>query len=279
MKLLSRNKIKALLLSTSLSLILLLSGCSADGNYNNGFNSSSTSQMQETESVDKFALVSEQVPKDCDEAIVERVVDGDTLKLRLKESNKVVRMRLLSVDTPESVKEGVEPQPYSKEASNFAKETLKENDTVYIEYDGDDKTDKYDRYLGYLWYFNNEDNNWQMFNKTIIEKGLARVGYVYSQKKHLDELYEAQDKAKKEKLNIWSVEGYVTNRGFDVDAYNRNSSSIKSNTSDNVVYANKNKSSQKYHLSQYAHNMKKSLEMKESEALSKGYDPCKICFK
>ena len=25
--------------------------------------------------------------------------------------------------------------------------------------------------------------------------------------------------------------------------------------------------------------MKKSLEMKESEALSKGYDPCKICFK
>lgn len=279
MKLLSRNKIKALLLSTSLSLILLLSGCSADGNYNNGFNSSSTSQMQETESVDKFALVSEQVPKDCDEAIVERVVDGDTLKLRLKESNKVVRMRLLSVDTPESVKEGVEPQPYSKEASNFAKETLKENDTVYIEYDGDDKTDKYDRYLGYLWYFNNEDNNWQMFNKTIIEKGLARVGYVYSQKKHLDELYEAQDKAKKEKLNIWSVEGYVTNRGFDVDAYNRNSSSFKSNTSDNVVYANKNKSSQKYHLSQYAHNMKKSLEMKESEALSKGYDPCKICFK
>lgn len=279
MKLLSRNKIKALLLSTSLSLILLLSGCSADGNYNNGFNSSSTSQMQETESVDKFALVSEQVPKDCDEAIVERVVDGDTLKLRLKESNKVVRMRLLSVDTPESVKEGVEPQPYSKEASNFAKETLKENDTVYIEYDGDDKTDKYDRYLGYLWYFNNEDNNWQMFNKTIIEKGLARVGYVYSQKKHLDELYKAQDKAKKEKLNIWSVEGYVTNRGFDVDAYNRNSSSFKSNTSDNVVYANKNKSSQKYHLSQYAHNMKKSLEMKESEALSKGYDPCKICFK
>lgn len=279
MKLLSRNKIKALLLSTSLSLILLLSGCSADGNYNNGFNSSSTSQMQETESVDKFALVSEQVPKDCDEAIVERVVDGDTLKLRLKESNKVVRMRLLSVDTPESVKEGVEPQPYSKEASNFAKETLKENDTVYIEYDGDDKTDKYDRYLGYLWYFNNEDNNWQMFNKTIIEKGLARVGYVYSQKKHLDELYKAQDKAKKEKLNIWSVEGYVTNRGFDVDAYNRNSSSIKSNTSDNVVYANKNKSSQKYHLSQYAHNMKESLEMKESEALSKGYDPCKICFK
>ena len=272
MKLLSRNKIKALLLSTSLSLILLLSGCSADGNYNNGFNSSSTSQMQETESVDKFALVSEQVPKDCDEAIVERVVDGDTLKLRLKESNKVVRMRLLSVDTPESVKEGVEPQPYSKEASNFAKETLKENDTVYIEYDGDDKTDKYDRYLGYLWYFNNEDNNWQMFNKTIIEKGLARVGYVYSQKKHLDELYKAQDKAKKEKLNIWSVEGYVTNRGFDVDAYNRNSSSIKSNTSDNVVYANKNKSSQKYHLSQYAHNMKKSLEMKESEALSKGYE-------
>ena len=123
--------------------------------------------------------------------------------------------------------------PYDSVADYvFAKENV---EALYLEYDDGDKTDKYDRYLGYLWYFNNEDNNWQMFNKTIIEKGLARVGYVYSQKKHLDELYKAQDKAKKEKLNIWSVEGYVTNRGFDVDAYNRNSSSFKSNTSDKLL--------------------------------------------
>ncbi len=216
---------------------------------------------------------------------MERVVDGDTMKLKLKNSNEVITLRLLLVDTPESVKPGMDPQAYAIEASNFAKEVLQVNDTVYIEYDSGSKTDRYGRHLGYLWYYSKENNSWQMFNKTIIEKGFARVGYIYSQKKHLDTLNEAQDKAKNSKLNIWSVDGYVTDKGFDMDAYNKNSSSssisnnYSENSSDRIVYVNGGtSSSNKYHSSEHAHNMKGAIKMKESQAKSKGYVPCKICY-
>ena len=217
MKLLSTKKIKTLLLSSVLSLSLFLGGCSS---LDTILNSNVT---QQSEALNKSKL---EIPEGSEEASVERVVDGDTMKLKLKNSNEVITLRLLLVDTPESVKPGVDPQAYAIEASNFAKEVLQVNDTVYIEYDSGSKTDRYGRHLGYLWYYSKENNSWQMFNKTIIEKGFARVGYIYSQKKYLDTLNEAQDKAKNSKLNIWSVDGYVTYKGFDVDAYNKNSWSI-----------------------------------------------------
>lgn len=276
MKLLSTKKIKTLLLSSVLSLSLFLGGCSS---LDTILNSNVT---QQSEALNKSKS---EIPEGSEEASVERVVDGDTMKLNLKNSNEVITLRLLLVDTPESVKPGVDPQAYAIEASNFAKEVLQVNDTVYIEYDSGSKTDRYGRHLGYLWYYSKENNSWQMFNKTIIEKGFARVGYIYSQKKHLDTLNEAQDKAKNSKLNIWSVDGYVTDKGFDVDAYNKNSSSssipnnYSENSSDRIVYVNGGtSSSNKYHSSEHAHNMKGAIKMKESQAKSKGYVPCKICY-
>ena len=203
------------------------------------------------------------------------------MKLKLDKTKEVVTLRLLLVDTPESVKKGVDPQPYSIEASNFAKNTLVAGDTVYIEYDEGDKTDKYDRHLGYLWYYSKDDSNWQMFNETLISEGYARVGYIYSQKRHLDEFYKAQDYAKSNKLNIWSVDGYVTDKGFDVDAYNsnKNTSSNSSSSSSNIVYANGgSSSSNKYHSTKDAHNMKGAIKMTEKEAKSKGYVPCGLCY-
>ena len=276
MKLLSTKKIKTLLLSSVLSLSLFLGGCSS---LDTILNSNVT---QQSEALNKSKL---EIPEGSEEASVERVVDGDTMKLKLKNSNEVITLRLLLVDTPESVKPGMDPQAYAIEASNFAKEVLQVNDTVYIEYDSGSKTDRYGRHLGYLWYYSKENNSWQMFNKTIIEKGFARVGYIYSQKKHLDTLNEAQDKAKNSKLNIWSVDGYVTDKGFVMDAYNKNSSSssisnnYSENSSDRIVYVNGGtSSSNKYHSSEHAHNMKGAIKMKESQAKSKGYVPCKICY-
>ena len=83
------------------------------------------------------------VPKGSAEASVERVVDGDTVKVKLKDSGEIVSLRLLLVDTPESVKPGVDPQPYSIEASNFAKQSLQAGRQKYIWNDNGDKTDKY----------------------------------------------------------------------------------------------------------------------------------------
>lgn len=281
MKLLNTKKFKSLLLVGTLSLSLFFGGCSS----NTVISGTISNTNQETN--DNYnALNNSTLPKDSEEASVERVVDGDTVKVKLKDSGEIVTLRLLLIDTPESVKPGVDPQPYSMDASNFAKELLQEGDKVYLEYDDGSKTDKYDRHLCYLWYYSKDDNEWKMFNETMVEKGLARVGYIYSQRRHLDRLYDAQDKAKSKKLNIWSVSGYVTDKGFDVDAYNNGgttqyTSNINTpqNNSNQTVYANGgNSSSNKYHSSSNAHGMKGSIKMTESQAKSKGYESCKICY-
>lgn len=280
------NKLKSIFLSSALAISILFTGCS-NGDQNTITNqtqikdSTSSNSQVTVESNSSYQSASKEVPKGSVKATVERVVDGDTMKLKLDKTKEVVTLRLLLVDTPESVKKGVDPQPYSIEASNFAKNTLKAGDTVYIEYDEGDKTDKYDRHLGYLWYYSNDNSNWQMFNETLISQGYARVGYIYSQKRHLDEFYKAQDYAKSNKLNIWSVDGYVTDRGYDVDAYNsnKNTSSNSSSSSNNIVYANGgSSSSNKYHSTKDAHNMKGAVKMTEKEAKSKGYVPCGICY-
>ena len=282
------NKLKSIFLSSALAISILFTGCS-NGDQNTITNqtqikdsTSSNSQVSvESNSSYQDSSSSKEVPKGSVKATVERVVDGDTMKLKLDKTKEVVTLRLLLVDTPESVKKGVDPQPYSIEASNFAKNTLVAGDTVYIEYDEGDKTDKYDRHLGYLWYYSNDNSNWQMFNETLISQGYARVGYIYSQKRHLDEFYKAQDYAKSNKLNIWSVDGYVTDRGYDVDAYNsnKNTSSNSSSSSNNIVYANGgSSSSNKYHSTKDAHNMKGAIKMTEKEAKSKGYVPCGLCY-
>ena len=280
------NKLKSIFLSSALAISIFFTGCS-NGDQNTITNqtqikdSTSSNSQVSVESNSSYQSASKEVPKGSVKATVERVVDGDTMKLKLDKTKEVVTLRLLLVDTPESVKKGVDPQPYSIEASNFAKNTLKAGDTVYIEYDEGDKTDKYDRHLGYLWYYSNDNSNWQMFNETLISQGYARVGYIYSQKRHLDEFYKAQDYAKSNKLNIWSVDGYVTDRGYDVDAYNsnKNTSSNSSSSSNNIVYANGgSSSSNKYHSTKDAHNMKGAVKMTEKEAKSKGYVPCGICY-
>ena len=280
------NKLKSIFLSSALAISILFTGCS-NGDQNTITNqtqikdSTSSNSQVSVESNSSYQDSSKEVPKGSVKATVERVVDGDTMKLKLDKTKEVVTLRLLLVDTPESVKKGVDPQPYSIEASNFAKNTLKAGDTVYIEYDEGDKTDKYDRHLGYLWYYSNDNSNWQMFNETLISQGYARVGYIYSQKRHLDEFYKAQDYAKSNKLNIWSVDGYVTDRGYDVDAYNsnKNTSSNSSSSSNNIVYANGgSSSSNKYHSTKDAHNMKGAVKMTEKEAKSKGYVPCGLCY-
>ncbi|WP_434794369.1 hypothetical protein TPDSL_13200 [Terrisporobacter petrolearius] len=282
MKLFKTNKIKSLLLGGVLSLSLFFGGCSSSTTTLSTLTDFNTTQDKN----DNYSTSS--VPKASVEASIERVVDGDTIKVKLKDSGKTVTLRLLLIDTPESVKPGVDPQPYSIDASNFAKELLKIGDKTYIEYDEGDKTDKYDRHLCYLWFYNKEDKSWKMFNEKIVEEGLARVGYVYSQRRHLDTLYKAEDKAKASKLNIWSVNGYVTDKGFDVDTYN-NEGAISSNSSSSnnksesnlnqIVYANGgNSSSNKYHSFEHAHGMKGAIKMTKSQAKSKGYKACGLCY-
>lgn len=139
-----------------------------------------------------------------------RIVDGDTL---IVEFNNGVeeRVRLLLVDTPESVHPNKPVEPLGIEASEFAKESMPPGETVYLEMDKDER-DRYDRLLAYVWI---DD---VLFNEELIENGFARVAYVYPPNtRHVDRFYDAEDRAKQKKAGIWNIEGYVTDEGFNPD--------------------------------------------------------------
>ncbi|MDC3417432.1 thermonuclease family protein [Aquibacillus salsiterrae] len=141
-------------------------------------------------------------------ATINRVIDGDTVVVSIEGEVKTVR--LLLVDTPETVDPSLPVQPFGKEATDFAKEILPTGKKVTIEFDGP-KTDKYNRLLAYLWV--GEDI---MFNQLLLEEGLARYAYEYDPPYlYQEDLINAQTKARDKEIGIWGIEGYVTEDGFN----------------------------------------------------------------
>lgn len=141
---------------------------------------------------------------------VEHVIDGDTVKIR--KDGELVTVRLLNIDTPETYRE---KQAYGEEAKQFAKDVLLHK-KVTIELSAKEKPyDRYGRLLAYIWM---EDQT--LYQEKIVREGLARVAYMFDpDTKYAKQLYEAQEQAKKAKKRIWSVDGYVTEKGFDMSVW------------------------------------------------------------
>ncbi|WP_436853759.1 thermonuclease NucI [Staphylococcus caeli] len=135
-------------------------------------------------------------PEDTEKVHVERVVDGDTLVAK-NTQNEQLKVRLIGVDTPETVKPNTPVQPYGKEASDYSKKHLTNKD-VYLEYDKE-KEDRYGRTLAYVWL---DDKT--MFNEQLVKNGLAREKYFSPNGKYREVFKQAEQNAKNKHLNIWS---------------------------------------------------------------------------
>ncbi|MFI8491846.1 thermonuclease family protein [Peribacillus butanolivorans] len=141
-------------------------------------------------------------------AKIVKVIDGDTVKIKLPSGNEET-VRLLLIDTPETVHPSKPVQPFGPEASKFTKELMPAGSEVEVE-TGISERDKYGRLLAYFYV------DGKMVNKLLLEKGLARVAYVYAPNtKYIDELEGIQKQAQKEEIGIWSIENYATSKGFD----------------------------------------------------------------
>ena len=126
-------------------------------------------------------------------------IDGDTAKLIL--NNEVIKIRLLGIDTPESVHPNKPVEFYGKKASEYTCNNLKKSNNIEIEYDDNsDKLDKYNRHLVWLYIDN------KLFNKELVENGYAEIAYLYGNYKYTYLLEEAQIIAKINKIGIWSNE-------------------------------------------------------------------------
>ncbi|MFB9974348.1 hypothetical protein FPQ10_10325 [Allobacillus sp. SKP2-8] len=168
-------------------------------------------------------------------ATVTRVVDGDTIEINL--NGMIESVRLLLVDTPETVHPSLPVQKFGPEASSFAKKMLS-GKKVQVEYDGP-KRDKYGRLLAYLWV------DGKNFNEMLLREGLARLAYVYDPPyTHMSSFTKAQSEAVNAKRGIWSIEGYVQSDGFNTvesetetkQSNNSSTASTETNASGSSAY-------------------------------------------
>lgn len=128
---------------------------------------------------------------------VERCVDGDTLILA---NASRTRIRLIGVDTPETVKPNTPVQPFGPEATQFTRDAVSQNgNKVRITFDGT-QIDRYDRTLAMVWLGD------RLLNEQLIREGLGRAQLQYKYSREMkDRFQSAENLAKREKRGIWSL--------------------------------------------------------------------------
>lgn len=86
-------------------------------------------------------------PASAVEATVDRVVDGDTVDVVIE--GKTTRVRLLNVDTPETVDPDEPVECLGSEATAFTESLLAPGQSITLEFD-QERTDRYDRTLAHV---------------------------------------------------------------------------------------------------------------------------------
>lgn len=127
-----------------------------------------------------------------------RVIDGDTLELRV--NGKTDRVRLIGINTPESVDPRRPVECFGKEASAKATELLRGADIVEVEADPSQGVrDAYGRLLLYVWL-----PDGRMLNRELIALGYGheftfRVPYRFQA-----DFRAAQNEAETARLGLWA---------------------------------------------------------------------------
>ncbi|MGC3966780.1 MAG: thermonuclease family protein [Pirellulales bacterium] len=124
---------------------------------------------------------------------VARVVDGDTLQLLSGDY-----VRLLGVDTPETVAPNQPVEPWGPEAAEFSR-TFIGSEPVRLSYDKE-RQDRYGRHLAYAW------RGETLLNEELIRNGFSVAITVFPYSRAMkDRFLAAQREAKKTARGIWSA--------------------------------------------------------------------------
>ena len=128
-------------------------------------------------------------------ARVERVVDGDTFVAAV--AGRSERIRVIGVDTPETVDPDRPVQPYGKEASHFAKAMLTDR-TVRLEGDVEPR-DRYGRLLAYVWL-----PDGTFWNALLAAEGYAQLITIPPDVSYAGLFRELVDEARRANRGLWA---------------------------------------------------------------------------
>ncbi|MGO3018235.1 MAG: thermonuclease family protein [Anaerococcus sp.] len=178
------------ILAVFLSFGLLLTGCSEEYKNDNAIEKSIESK-EESIAYKK--------------ATVTRVVDGDTIEV--SDGKSTYKLRLIGVNTPETVHPNKDVEFFGKEASDFTKEKLTDS-TIYLEKDVSD-TDRYQRYLRYVWLEKPSSNpsedeiKEKMFNAILVKDGYAYASSYQPDVKYQELFNKLQRQAEESNTGLW----------------------------------------------------------------------------
>lgn len=128
---------------------------------------------------------------------VTKVTDGDTIHIVMDGRDE--KVRLIGINTPETVDPRRPVQCFGKEASSRMKE-LAGGKIVRLEYDDSQSTrDAYDRLLAYVYL---EDG--QMLNRKMIAEGYAYEYTYLKPYKYQKEFRELQSLARTSERGLWA---------------------------------------------------------------------------
>ena len=198
-----------------------------------------------------------------------RTIDGDTVEIQY--SGKPTMVRLIGVDTPETVHPQKAVEAFGKEASAFTRNLLL-GEEVYLRFDTD-KIDKYGRMLAYLY----RAPDGLFVNLEIVRQG---YGHAYTQFpfKHIELFRYYERRAREAGKGLWgntavSIETEATKASASVEKAETEQPSDKNQN--DIVYITKTGS--KYHRAGCRYLSKSAIPITRQEAIAKGYTPCSVC--
>jgi micrococcal nuclease len=126
---------------------------------------------------------------------VVRVVDGDTVRVRLRDRTETVRY--IGVDTPETVKPGEPVQCYGKRASDFNRR-LVAGRRVELRF-GSERRDRYGRLLAYVYVQGRE----RSVSGTLIARGYGRELTIPPNTAHARSFARFERRAREHHRGLW----------------------------------------------------------------------------
>lgn len=133
-------------------------------------------------------------------AVVVRVVDGDTIEVDMDGNRSLVR--LIGIDTPEKTGGILPPECFGDEATSITSTLLTPGAPVFLERDVE-LHDRYDRLLAYV----HRSQDGLFVNHYLVDAGAAVAKTYEPNSFHAEILHDAERQARAANRGLWQVCG------------------------------------------------------------------------
>ncbi len=210
-----------------------------------------------------------------------RIIDGDTVKVSI--NGETTTIRLIGVDTPETVHPSKPVEAFGKEASMFLDNLLKGEEVNLLFEQGVMTKDKYGRTLAYL--FRCPDG--LFVNLEIVRQGYGHA-YVQYPFEHMSLFEKYEDKARDVGKGLWrdadvgdidevqTIEIITPVSEPDKTEIEQAPPEKQKDPKDSItVYITR--TGAKYHRGNCRYLSKSKIPISLADAISRGFGPCSVC--